>query len=173
MKKPPTHRPWLKPLIIGLAAVALAAALMAYLFLGRWTHLADADASEARGVFAAALIESGGGTPYIEIDGDGAVLVHHEQEGAESEAFQTLTLLAWVPGDDKILRLDYPRWFVRLKTFSSLNLGTMIAMARQDWDHLDLSVNFADLNHRGPALLLDHELSNGARIMLWTSAGRP
>ncbi len=79
-------------------------------------------------------------------------------------------MLAWTPAEEKILRWTYPRWFVRLKTSSSVNLGTMIAALKKDWDHLDLSVSYADLQRRGPALLLDHRLANGARIMLWTSA---
>jgi hypothetical protein len=58
---------------------------------------------------------------------------------------------------------------VRLKTASSFNLGTMIAAARQDWGHLDLSITYNDLRRRGPALVLDHRLENGARIVLWTA----
>ncbi len=68
-----------------------------------------------------------------------------------------------------MLRLDYPHWFVRLKTMSSLNLGTIIATLRRDWGQIDLSISYADLRRRGPALLLDYRLANGARIVLWTT----
>jgi len=80
-----------------------------------------------------------------------------------------LTLLGWSSSEEKLLRVDYPRWFVRLKTAASFNLGTMISVARGDWGHLDLSVTFDDLRRRGPGLLLDHRIENGSRILLWTS----
>jgi len=97
------------------------------------------------------------------------VVVHRDQEGDELASFDTLTLLVWTPADGRILRFDYPRWFVRLKTSRSLNQGTFIAMVRKDWGHLDLSVSYNDLRRRGPALLLDHTLENSSRILLWTS----
>ena len=171
MNEKSPRRPWFRPLMGCLIVFVMAAVTMSYLFLGRWTDVKDAEPSEAGLVFAAAIITAGGGTPYIEIADDGTVLVHHNQEPGEPEKFDTLTLLAWTPTDEKILRLDYPRWFVQLKTSTSVNLGTMIAAARGDWGQLDLSINFDDLSRRGPALLLDHQLENGARIVLWTSAG--
>lgn len=171
MNKEPSRRPWFRPLIGGLVIFGIAAAVMSYLFLVSWTEVTDAEFSEAERIFSAAIIEAGGGTPYIEIAGDGTILVHREQEGDELRDFDTLTLLAWNPVGEKILRLDYPRWFVRLKTSSSVNLGTMIAAMRKDWGHLDLNVSFDDLRRRGPALLLDHKLESGARIVLWTAAG--
>ena len=169
MNKTPPRRPWLVPLLFGLAIFVLAAAAMSYLFLVRWTDVTDALPTEAERIFAAAIVEAGGGPPYIEIADDGTVHVHRDQESNELGDFDTLTLLAWTPAEEKILRLDYPRWFVRLKTASSVNLGTMIAAMRKDWGHLDLSVSFNDLRRRGPALLLDHQIENGARIVLWTS----
>jgi len=169
MTAAPPRRPWLRPLLIGLGVFAIAGAVMSFLFFARWTDVTDARQAAADSVFTAAIAEAGGGTPYIEIAADGSVLVHREQEGSELTAFDTLTLLAWSPEDEKVLRLNYPRWFVRLKTASSFNLGTMIAMVRHDWGHLDLSVSYNDLRRRGPALLLDHRLANGARIVLWTT----
>ena len=171
MNKATPRRPWLRPLLGFLAVFAVLAATMSYLFLFRWTDVTDALPPEAERVFTAAIIEAGGGTPYIEIGDDGIVTVHRDQEGSESKRFNTLTLLAWSSVDGKILRLDYPHWFVRLKTSTSFNLGTMITALRKDWGHLDLSVSYADLVRRGPALLLDHQLENGSRIVLWTSSG--
>ncbi|MEN8008681.1 MAG: hypothetical protein ABFS42_16855 [Candidatus Krumholzibacteriota bacterium] len=170
MKTDGPHRPWLRPLLGVLIVFAILAAFMSYMFFVRWTDVTDALPTEADRIFAAAIIDAGEGPPYIEIAADGTVVVHREQEGNGTGGFDTLTLLAWTATEKKLLRLDYPGWFVRLKTSSSLNLGTMIAAVRKDWGHLDLSVSYADLARRGPALLLDHRLENGSRIMLWTSA---
>jgi hypothetical protein len=169
MKKAGPHRPWLRPLVVGLIIFGIFAACMSYVFFGLWTDVADALPPEADRAFKAAIIEAGGEPPYLEVSKDGTVVVHRDQEGNEFRGFDRLTLLAWSSTEHKILRLEYPSWFVRLKTSSSLNLGTMIAMVRKDWGHLDLSVSYDDLARRGPALLLDHQLANKSRIMIWTS----
>jgi hypothetical protein len=142
-----------------------------FLFLASWTKVNDASLVEADRVFSAAIAEAGGGPPFIEIADDGTVVIHREQESEKMRGFDTLTLLYWTPANGEIRRVDYPHWFVRLKTSSAVNLGTMIAAARKDWGHLDLSVSYDDLMRRGPALLLDHELENRSRIMIWTSSG--
>jgi len=163
------RRPWVRPLLIGLAIFGILAAAMGWTFFGSWMQMTNTPSPEAQRLLDTAVIEAGGGPAYIEIAADGTVVVHRDQVRTVAEDFGTLTVLAWSPGEDKLLRVDYPRWFVRLKTSTSVNLGTMIAMARRDWAQLDLSVNFADLTRRGPALLLDHRLANGARIVVWTS----
>ncbi len=48
----------------------------------------------------------------------------------------------------------------------------MIAFVFKDWGQLDLSVSYNDLMKRGPALLLDHWMENGSRVVLWTSVRR-
>ncbi len=159
------------PWLLGFLVFALAAAGMSYVFFSRWTEVTDALPPEAERLFRSAVVEAGGGTPYIEFSADGTALIHHEQEGTGPVDFHTLTLLAWLPEEEKVLRIDYPRWFVWLKTFSSLNLGTMISVVRRDWKHLDLSVSYEDLRRRGPGLLLDHRMANGTRILLWTTPG--
>ena len=163
-------RPWLRPLLVGLAVFVMAAGAMSFMFFGRWTHVTDALPPEAQRILTAAVVEAGGGPPYIEIAADRTVVVHRSQEVQTPGDFDTLILLFWTPGEEKILRLDYPHWFVRLKTSSSFNLGTMIAAVRKDWGNLDLSVSYDDLVRRGPALLLDHQLANGSRIVVWTAA---
>lgn len=162
------RKPWLRPLLIGLAAFALAAAFMSYVFFFEWTEVRDALPPEAQRAFAAALVESGGGTPYIEVTAGGPV-VHRDQEGNEPRGFATLKLLAWSATERKIVRVEYPRWFVWLKTSSAFNLGTIISTVRRDWGHLDLSVTYRDLTLRGPGLLLDERMASGSRIMLWTT----
>ncbi len=163
------RRTWLPPLLGCLALVAVCGGVMSYLFFVVWSDSSTVPTSAAASAFAAAVAAAGGGPPYIEIAADGSVLIHRDQEGDEPADFDTLTLLVWSPSREKILRIDYPRWFVRLKTSTSLNLGTLIAAARQDWGHLDFSVSYDDLRRRGPALLLDHRLETGARIVIWTS----
>lgn len=169
MKETKPNRPWRRILIGTLAAFVILGGVMSSLFLGRWTRWIEVVPAEIEQVFASALLEAGQGPAYIEIADNQEVVIHREQEAASPKGFKSLILLAWSPGDEKVLRVEYPRWFVRLKTFSFVNLGTMIAAVRQDWDHLDLSISYNDLKKRGPGLLLDHQAKNGARILLWTT----
>lgn len=164
------HRPWLRPLLVGVAIFAIAGASMAFVFFVHWTDVSEAQQTEAEQALNAAASQAGGGTPYIEFAEDRTIIIHREQEGSALNSFKNLTVLSWSPDDNKIIRLEYPSWFVRMKTASSLNFGTMIAAVRKDWAHLDLSVSYDDLRRRGPALLLDHQLDSGARIVIWTSA---
>ena len=170
MKKSATQHPWLRPLLSALAVIVVAGVVMSYLFLSRWTNVIQIEPTEVDEVFAAAVLEAGGGAPFIEIADSGVVIVHREQEENSPIVFETLTLLVWAPNDEKVLRVDCPRWFVRLKTASSFNLGTIISIWRKDWGHLDLNITYNDLVERGPALILDHRVKTGARILLWTSA---
>ncbi len=144
-------------------------ALMSWLFFVEWSDIDDALPAEAESAFAEAVYLAGGGPPYLEVETSGGVRVRRELEASGRRGFDTLTLMAWLPVEERIVRIDYPRWFVRIKTSSSIDLGTMISAARRDWGHLDLSVSYGDLMNLGPALILDHRLENGARIMLWTS----
>lgn len=162
-----TRKPWVRHLIIGFVVFALAGATAGFTFMSRWTDIRDALPPEAEAAFTAALVESGGGTPYIEIRSAGTA-VNRDQEGQEARGFSKLVVLGWSAAEQKIVRVEYPRWFVRLKISTAMNLGTMISAARGDLGQLDLSVNYHDLARRGPGLILDHRMGNGSRIMLWT-----
>ena len=166
---PTSGRRWLRPVLGTLAAVAIIGVAMSWTMLGSWTEMLAVVPAEIEQTFADARVEAGAGEPYIEVLENGEVLVHREQEQVKPVGFGALVFLAWAPGDEKVLRVQYPRWFVRVKTSSFVNLGTMIAALRKDWRQLDLSVSYADLMKRGPGLLLDHQAQSGARILLWAT----
>lgn len=166
-------RRWLRPLLGICAVVAIAGIAVFLVFLVRWTSVTRIEPSEVDRVFAAAVQEAGGGEPLVEIADNGVVTVHRERPETRPRVFDTLTVLAWAPNDAEVLRVDCPRWFVRLKTASSFNLGTMISIWRQDWGRLDLNITYDDLKKHGPGLILDHRTRTGARILLWTAANGP
>lgn len=165
------RRPWLRPLVIGFVVFALAGATIGFTLMSRWSDVKDALPPEAQAAFDAALVESGGGPPYIEITATGTV-VHRDLEGRGPEGFDTLVVLGWSATRQKIVRVEYPRWFVQMKISWGPNLGTMIAAARGDWGQIDLSVQYADLVRLGPGLILDHSMESGSRVMLWTTRSR-
>lgn len=173
MNKESPKRLWPRRLLGTFLLLAILGLGMSFLFMSRWSEVADALPPEAELAFTAALVEAGGDSPFIEITADGSVVVHRDQGDADTRGFASLSMLAWSASEQKIIRVDYPHWFVRLKLSSSLNLGTMISAVRKDWGHLDLSVSYDDLTRLGPTLILDHQQKSGSRILLWTTPRHP
>ena len=161
------RRPWVRKFIIGFVVFALAMATLGFTLMSQWSDVRDALPPEAEAAFAAALEEAGGGPAYIVINNQGAT-VNRDLESATPVGFSTLNVLAWSASEQKIIRMEYPRWFVQMKISWGPNLGTMISAARGDVGQLDLSVKYRDLERLGPALVLDQTAGNGSRIMLWT-----
>jgi len=156
--------------LILLAVIGIFAATMlglSALLLSRWSELRSATPRDAESAFAAALEEMESRSPYLEISEAGTVHIHRELEQAAPADLRTLHVLAWEPRTARLLRLDFPFWFVRLKMNRTLNLGTLASVLTRDWGNLDLQVSEDDLARRGPGLVLAHALSNGARILLW------
>ena len=172
MDQATARRSWLRPLLITLGSLAAIGTISASFFFAQWTDVSNALPPEAKLAFEQALVEAGGDAPYIEIIPNGETVIHRDLEPTAPTAFNELVLLAWSATDEKIVRLEIPRWFVRMKLSTSLNLATMVSLWLKDWDQMGLSVSFADLERRGPGLLLDHQRNDGGRILLWLAADR-
>jgi hypothetical protein len=153
---------------LGLAVFAAIMLSLSWFFMARWSEVGGASQNQAAAAFAEAWARAGAGTPYVEISAAGSVRVNREQELGQPVELETLHLLAWEPGDMRMARIAFPFWFVRMKLSSTINLGTMIASFAGDWENIDLGITEDDLERRGPALILDHTLAGGARVMLWT-----
>jgi len=151
------------------AAVALTVVGAAGLYLfSRWTELATVTPEVARAAFVDARVRARDGPPYLEVLEDGSVLVHRDLEGETPVALRALNVMAWEPVGERLLTIEFPFWFVRLKMSKALNLGTLTTTLAGDWQNLDLRVSEEDLQRRGPGLVLDQVASDGSRILLWT-----
>lgn len=161
-------RPWAWYAVVVLAFLAAAGLGSSWLLLSRWSSIENPSPAGASAAFDRALDGAGGGAPYIEIGASGAVTVHRELEVPGSPPLATLHLLAWDPGLQRLLRVSFPFWFVRLKMSETLNLGTLTAALARDWGNLDLEVTEEDLQRRGPGLVLHLNRPDGGRLLLWT-----
>ncbi|MGD8375225.1 MAG: hypothetical protein PVF68_03720 [Acidobacteriota bacterium] len=160
---------WLGWVLVILGSLAVAGiSISGYLF-SRWSEVLPADSAGAEAAFRDARERAGGGPAYVEILPTGQVRVRRELEGTERRPFASLHLLAWDPEAARLVRIAFPFWFVRMKMNDAVNLGTITTALAGDWRHLDLRVSVRDLERRGPGIVLDHEMDDGSRVLLWTS----
>ncbi len=161
------RRTW--ALVLSLIGVGAAAMFgLSMVLLARWSELRSATPEGAESAFNGSLAEMASPAAYVEISPEGTVHVHRELEQPAPADLRTLHMLAWEPRTARLLRIDFPFWFVRLKMSRTLNLGTLASALSRDWGNLDLQVTEDDLARRGPGLVLSHTLPNGARVLLWT-----
>jgi len=164
------HRP-LRLLLLVFAAAALLGLAGSAVMFSLWSDAEAADAAAAEQAFERVLASCGDPRPYLRVHEDGRVRVDRGLERPTPAELSRLTLLAWDPEGETLLRLALPWWFVRAKMTRSLNLGTLTTLLAGDWGNLDLRVTESDLEHRGAGLVLDRRLADGRRLMLWTEAG--
>lgn len=161
-------RRWIGRAALGLGIFAVFMFVSSMLVLSHWSEVRRATPQEAAREFAERLAQAGGGTAYLQVAEDGSVRVQRDQEGDAPASLRALHVLAWEPDGGRLVHVDFPFWFVRMKLSDSLNLGTFTTFLAGDWGNLDLSVTEEDLELRGPGLVLDQTRADGARILLWT-----
>jgi len=140
------------------------------LLFSSWSDLIETIPQEAAEAFATAIERAGGPPAYLQIDTQGHVQVNRTLESEHPTKLRTLHLIAWDPRQERLLRVAFPFWFVRVKMSDRINLGTITSALSQDWDNLNLKVSVEELQLRGPGLVLDHSRSTGMRVLLWSEA---
>ncbi len=148
-----------------LAAIGIGTSVLVF---SSWSQLESATPDEATISFETAMALIKDKREYLTISESGKVDVQRGFEKQYPSKLAALNLLAYEPGASRLVRVRFPFWFVKLKTTSDINLGTMVSLLSKDWEHLDLKVTENDLMHRGPGLVLDHTRSDGGRIVLWS-----
>jgi hypothetical protein len=101
--------------------------------------------------------------PLIELDERGRFLrANTDRPGSETRP-QQLTIMAFNPEDDRIVKVHIPFWMLRLRM-----RGTRISLGRDSFDMEDLKLTVEDLEHFGPTLILDHKDRRGQRVLVWS-----
>jgi len=154
--------------VVGFALVAVAGLRASSLIFARWSDLQVVTPAGASVAFADTLSELGGDPPYLEVSPGGEVSVRRGLGKPTRRRLRALHVLAWEPRGGRLVRVEFPFWFVRVKMTRAINLGTLTSALARDWRNLDLRVSAEDLARRGPGLILDETLADGRRILLRT-----
>jgi len=169
--EPSTTRPW-KRRLLWVGVILLTLALVGIgVFSGlavQWTKITQADLATATTTLQAQRDALGSAPPYLDRDAQGRDFLHHELEQAEEQDLSTLHAMVWIAPREKLVHVTMPMWFVRAKDFGGNGLTLLLATADRDLGDLDLELDVAALERRGPGLLLDRDRPNGTTFLVWS-----
>lgn len=119
-----------------------------------------ADAERRIAGVRAGLLSKG---PLVEIDDEGRLVRMASTSDATGRPIARLRGLAWRVADRRLVSVDSPFWFVKLK-------GPAAAFVLQDTglDLERLELTPAMLERFGPAVIIDHTSRDGSRLLIWT-----
>lgn len=100
--------------------------------------------------------------PLIELDEHGTFLRANTDRPAGTLRPQTLNVMAFDSGDEKIVRMALPFWLLRLKGNGRFDIG------RGNVDLARMRITVEDLERYGPTLILDQKDTDGSRVLVWS-----
>src|SRR5215831_15560302 len=143
--------------IVAMAAVGL-------WFVRSHVHTQPETVMAASSDFDAVRTRFSGQKPLIELDERGEFVHANTERPNGTVRPETLSVMAFDPNDEKLVRMELPFWMLRLKaggTGFSMGGGGDMNLAR-------LRLTVEDLERFGPTLILDHKDMRGARVLVWT-----
>jgi hypothetical protein len=153
-------------IIVGVLAITVVGGTAFFFYRHINTQFTPRENAEAQ--FAEARKRFGGEKPLIEMRRGDEPIFHREliAESQSTARIETLRVLAYDPDARKLVRVSIPFWLIRLapsKNFSFLNNHGV------EFDDSErVRVTAADLERRGPGLILDERDRHGALVLVWT-----
>jgi hypothetical protein len=146
-----------------LGVVAMAAAGM-YLFTKHINTREVSPASASR-EFEEVKAQFKDQKPLIELDERGRLLRSNPDRAAAPNVVRPehINVLAFDPDDNRIVKVTIPFWLLRLKM-----RGTVIDFNGSKMDLEDLKLTVEELERFGPTLIVDHKMSSGERVLVWS-----
>lgn len=138
---------------------------VAFYFVSRHIDTTDATPASAAQQFEAVKTGFGGQKPLVELDSRGRLIrANTDRPVAANVAIpEQLHVLAFDPDKRRIVRFKLPFWVLKMKMgHTTIDLNGN----RLDLDDLRLTVE--DLERFGPTLIVDHQESDGARVLVWS-----
>jgi hypothetical protein len=111
---------------------------------------------EARALF-------GDEVPLLDAETAGRLVRRRLSPPPEGVRPELLVVLAYWASEERLVRVDVPFWFVKLK-------GPAAELALRDtgFDLRRLHMTASDLEELGPCLILDEGRANGDHVLVWT-----
>jgi hypothetical protein len=150
--------------VVGILCVIAMAGVGVYFFSQHIKTKTTSPAAAARD-FEQVTSRFNGLKPLIELDERGHYLRANTDRQAAPNAKppDELQVMAFDPGDGRIVRVSIPFWLLRMKTH-----GTTIDFNGNRMDLEDLKLTVEDLEHFGPTLIVDHRSTSGERVLVWS-----
>jgi hypothetical protein len=163
-----SRKTWVWIVAGGLGAVLaflIALAGAGVYFVSRHIHSERMTSGDALTAFEAAAMPFGTRRPLYELDSSEEPRLARplEQLPTAPRPADSLSILAWDPESERLVRVSLPFW--------SLRLGRMkmsVTGAEQRFDLARLHLDVDELARIGPALVFDFRGREGVRVLLWT-----
>ena len=156
-------------IVVGIGAFCILALVAvvggAFFYMSRHIQTKSATTSTAATEFAAVKAEYPGQRPLIELDRQGKFLRANMDGQTPSKTLtpDQLYVMAFDPSDGRIVRFNIPFWILRMKAGNAT-----IDLNGNRMDLEDLRLTVYDLERKGPSLIVDHQASDGERVLVWS-----
>ena len=152
-------------IILGVVAVVVVGALV-LVAGGAWFamsvfHPQEADEQAATAAFNTERSQFSNAPPIFALRAGGPVLTRPLPASTRQD-LRTLHILNWDPDEESLMRTDLPFALIRLKE------GPIEVVDSVAGEPQGLSLRVSDIERFGPALLMDEELEDGHRLLIWT-----
>jgi hypothetical protein len=164
----PSRKTWIWIVVSGLGVCLVALIVVAgagVYFVANHVKQQSASSGDALRTFEQARARFGDQKPLVEVDvSDQVKVVRRLQDiPTSSTKPQTMAILAWNPDEGRVVNITLPFWLLRM---GRRKIDLFNGDRNFDLDRLSLDV--ADLERIGPALVLDMRARNGQRVLVWT-----
>lgn len=130
-------------------------------------HRQDADEAAASAAFDAARTRFKGATPVIELR-EGAPVLTRVVPASSDGSLRTMHVLHWSAQEGMLTTLDLPFALLRFRD-SPVDIVRFVNVAgNSEPIRQRVTLRISDIERFGPALLLDQELEDGHRVLVWT-----
>jgi hypothetical protein len=156
---------WVVIAIVVVCALALVAvAGMGLYYVAKQVDTVEASPATADQTFEQERARFKDQKPLIELDSDDNVTATHfdERPPAGARKLETLRVMAWDAGDERLVRIDIPFWLLRFKE------DPLDILADSGIHGQRVRITVADIERMGPRLLIDHRGRRGDRVLVWT-----
>jgi hypothetical protein len=150
--------------VVGILCIITVAGVGLY-FFSQHVQTRAASPTNAAQEFDQIEARFSGQKPLIELDDRGHYLRANTDRTPPPNARvpEALNVLAFDPGDGRIVKISIPFWLLRMKM-----RGTTIDFNGRKMDLEDLKLSVEDLERFGPTLIVDHKQVTGERVLVWS-----